>query len=69
MFYYFILARQTTEYVLMSSKFNDYANNTFESLLSFARNWIVNECEMGTPMKKRSPSLKKAKLKTETEVI
>ncbi|KAG7311357.1 hypothetical protein JYU34_002397 [Plutella xylostella] len=61
-------ARQTTEYMLMSSKFNDYANNTFESLLSVARNWIVNECEMGTPMKKRSPSLKKAKLKTETEV-
>ncbi|XP_038212242.1 hydrocephalus-inducing protein-like [Zerene cesonia] len=42
--------KPTSEYVLMSTKYNDYLKNTYENLINLANNWILEECDVGFPI-------------------
>ncbi|CAF4756984.1 unnamed protein product [Pieris macdunnoughi] len=43
-------AKPTSEYLLMSTKYNEYSKNTFENLVNIANNWIIEEGEVGFPL-------------------
>ncbi|KAL4712872.1 hypothetical protein ACJJTC_011942, partial [Scirpophaga incertulas] len=45
-----IKAKPANEYVMMNLKYNDYIKNSYEPLINIANNWIIEECDVGSPM-------------------
>ncbi|XP_045487724.1 hydrocephalus-inducing protein-like [Pieris rapae] len=43
-------AKLTSEYLLMSTKYNEYTKNTYDNLVNIANNWIIEEGEVGFPL-------------------
>lgn len=45
-----VVAKPTSEYILMNTKYNEYVKNTYENLINIANNWILEEGEVGFPL-------------------
>ncbi|XP_062524258.1 hydrocephalus-inducing protein homolog isoform X2 [Bombyx mori] len=45
-----VKAKPTSEYLAMNTKYNEYYKNTYENLINIANNWIVEDCDVGTPL-------------------
>ncbi|CAG4998369.1 unnamed protein product [Parnassius apollo] len=42
--------KPTSEYLAMNIKYNDYYKNIHENLINIANNWIVEQCDLGSPL-------------------
>lgn len=49
---YVLLAkpRLDDEVVNMTTKYNDYLKNVYDSLINIATNWVIEECDVGVPL-------------------
>lgn len=72
---YVLLAkpRLDDEIVNMTTKYNDYLKNVYDSLINIATNWVIEECDVGVPLYAinghlASIPLKKAKKKSEMQI-
>lgn len=34
----------------MNTKYNEYNKNTYENLVNIANNWVIEECDLGSPI-------------------
>lgn len=75
MFYDIILVkpRLDDEVVNMTTKYNDYIKNVYDSLINIATNWVIEECDVGVPLYAINGLLagspaKKAKKKSEVQI-
>ncbi|KAJ0181982.1 hypothetical protein K1T71_002704 [Dendrolimus kikuchii] len=62
-----------SEYQVMNSKYNEYTKNTYENLINIANNWVLEECDVGSPLYGFNGQIigsaqKKAKKKSEIQI-
>lgn len=75
MFYDVILVkpRLDDEVVNMTTKYNEYIKNVYDSLINIATNWVIEECDVGVPLYAINGLLagspaKKAKKRSEIQI-
>lgn len=57
----------------MNTKYNEYNKNTYENLINIANNWVIEECDVGSPIygfngQVVGAAQKKAKKKSEVQL-
>lgn len=57
----------------MTTKYNDYVKNIYETLINIATNWVIDECEVAVPLYAINGFLvgtpaKKAKKRSEVQI-
>lgn len=58
---------------MMNAKYNEYIKSTYEDLINIANNWVLEECDVGTPLYGFNGQIigalqKKAKKKSEIQI-